>query len=294
MSGLPIIADPAKCLILVPVGHHIEPACDQALQVLAHRGYPVRRVYGHAAIDQGRSQMATDALAEGFEELMWIDADVLFHPDDVDRLRSHSEPFVCGVYPKKGQRALAANVMSGTDEIVFGPAGGLVKLSHVGFGFVLTHRIVYEAVQQKCDLPLCNQMFDKPIVPYFLPLLQPTDKGPWYLGEDYAFCQRAHNCGFCIVADTTIRLWHIGSYRYGWEDAGLELDRYTNFSFRFASAQAGDNRIERNDSQSIYQSDEEPSPVAVTPTHENDATSGSPIDVGPIAKSIPVPRQDIP
>ncbi|MFN0196481.1 MAG: hypothetical protein ACKVT0_07030 [Planctomycetaceae bacterium] len=236
MSTSPAISDPSGCLILVPVGHHIEPACDQALQQLAARGYPVRRVYGYAAIDQGRSQMASDALAEGFAELMWIDADVVFHPDDVDRLRSHGEPFVCGVYPKKGQRALAANVMPGAEEIVFGPAGQLAELAHVGFGFVLTRRIVYETVRQRCDLPVCNQMFEKPIVPYFLPLLQPTDKGPWYLGEDYAFCQRARNCGFRIFADTTIRLWHVGSYRYGWEDAGLELERYANFSFRFAAS----------------------------------------------------------
>ena len=33
--------------------------------------------------------MATDALSDGYEETMWIDSDVDFHPDSVDRLRSH-------------------------------------------------------------------------------------------------------------------------------------------------------------------------------------------------------------
>ena len=54
----------------------------------------VRRVGGYAAIDQGRNQMATDALLDGYEETMWIDADVDFHPDSVDRLRSHGLPIV--------------------------------------------------------------------------------------------------------------------------------------------------------------------------------------------------------
>ena len=44
--------------------------------------------------------------------------------------------------------------------------------------------------------------------------------GYWYLGEDYSFCERARQCGYKIMADTSIRLWHIGEYAYGWEDAG--------------------------------------------------------------------------
>ena len=59
---------------------------------------------GYAAIDQGRNQMATDALLDGYEETMWIDADVDFHPDAVDRLRSHNLPMVAGIYPQKGKR----------------------------------------------------------------------------------------------------------------------------------------------------------------------------------------------
>ena len=38
---------------------------------------------GYANIDQGRNQMATDALNAGFEETFWIDADVQFASDDV-------------------------------------------------------------------------------------------------------------------------------------------------------------------------------------------------------------------
>ena len=51
------------------------------------------------------------------------------------------------------------------------------------------------------------------------------------MGEDYAFCERARHCGFKIMADTSIRLWHIGEYAYGWEDAGLERPRHDSFLF---------------------------------------------------------------
>jgi hypothetical protein len=53
-----------------------------------------------------------------------------------------------------------------------------------------------------------------------------------YLGEDYAFCERARRCGFKIFADTTIRLQHIGIYGYSWEDVGGALPRYSSDQLR--------------------------------------------------------------
>jgi hypothetical protein len=110
-------------------------------------------------------------------------------------------------------------------------------------------REVYAAMQERLDLPACNHRFGKPIVPYFQPMVvaehdvdQPPGASPrferargtvpycsadfaklgrspssWYLPEDYAFCERARRCGFQIMADTTIRLWHQGSYGFTWK-----------------------------------------------------------------------------
>jgi hypothetical protein len=33
------------------------------------------------------------------------------------------------------------------------------------------------------------------------------------------------------MADSSVRLWHIGEYSYGWEDAGLEHPRHDSFQF---------------------------------------------------------------
>jgi hypothetical protein len=98
--------EPRKCVVLVPFAGFIHPECESALVELERRGYEVRRVAGFAAIDQGRNQMATDALLDGFDETMWIDADVEFPPDGVEQLRAHGLPICCGVYPKKGQPPL--------------------------------------------------------------------------------------------------------------------------------------------------------------------------------------------
>jgi len=223
--------DPRRCAVLVPFASSITPPCERSLEELERRGYPVRRVGGYAAIDQGRNQMATDALLDGFEETMWIDADVDFHPNSVDRLRSHRLPIVAGIYPQKGKRALASHVMPGTPKMVFGKEGGLVEILYAGAGFLLVRREVYMAIQQR--LPMCNERFKIPLIPFFHPMLHPCEDGHWYLAEDYAFCERARQCGFKIMADTTIRLWHIGNHAYGWEDAGMERERFDTFVLNF-------------------------------------------------------------
>jgi len=225
--------DPRRCVILVPFASYITPPCERALVELERRGYPVRRVGGYAAIDQGRNQMATDALLDGYEETMWIDGDIDFHPDAVDRLRSHGLPMVCGAYPQKGRRALGCHMPPGVREITFGREGGLVEILYAGAGFLLVRREVYLAVQQRLRLPMCNERFRKPMAPFFHPMLHPCDDGHWYLAEDYAFCERARQCGYRIMADTTIRLWHLGTHAYGWEDAGMDRERFESFSLNF-------------------------------------------------------------
>ena len=220
------------CVVLVPVGGAIDPACDDALRELERRGYAVWRVRGYSAIDAARNQMATDALAQGFDELIWIDSDVVFRPDDVDRLRAHGLPFVCGLYSKKSRREFAATFLPGTRQRPVRRRGRADR------GPVLRVRVrlhpqgrCTEASSETLRLPTCNQRFGSLLVPYFAPLAVNDGEGDWYLSEDYAFCERARQAGFKVMADTSIRLWHVGTYRFGWEDAGADPQRFADYTF---------------------------------------------------------------
>jgi len=215
----------SSCVILVPVARSVEQPCEQGLRSLEQAGYPVRRIYGHSDIARGRSIMATEALAEGFEELLWIDSDVVFTLADVDRLRSHGVPLVGGLYPLKGKRKMAVTLLERERLIVFGQGGGLVEVKHVATGFLYTHRSVYETIETHHHLPRCQS--DKPcgIVPYFLSVIVEEGGAHTYLSEDFSFCWRARTAGLRVFADTVIRLGHVGSYTYSWEDAGQQLAR---------------------------------------------------------------------
>jgi len=220
---------------LVPVASVMEPECEASLQKLRARGVKVRVFRGASAIDQARSVMVHDALRDGFTELLWVDSDIAFEPSDVDLLLAHDEPFVCGVYPKKGARALTCHVLPGTRELVFGEGGGLVEILYAAGGFTLVRSSVYAAVQEKLALPTCNAQFGNPFVPYYQPLVKETDEGAWYLAEDFAFSERARQAGFSIHADTRIRLRHIGRYAFQWEDAGVESKRHATYRFLIKS-----------------------------------------------------------
>lgn len=234
------VLDPAKCVVLVPVADKIEPACARGLFELERQGYAVWRLYGASAIDQARSQMASDALNAGFEELMWIDADIDFPFDAVNRLRALDLPVVCGVYAKKGRRELVVHFEPGTEQLVFGKDGGLLEIKYAATGFLLTKRSVYEKIQAQEQLPVCNRQFGNPTVPYFLPMIVEDGENHWYLGEDFAFSERCRRSGFPIIADTRIRLGHIGREAYSWEEAGSDVQRYQTYTYHLHSAKTDD------------------------------------------------------
>ncbi len=222
--------DPAHCVVIVPYLGSIYRECEDALNVLASKGYTVWRVGGYSAIDQGRNQLATNAMIQGFAETLWIDADIGFDPADVGRLRAHPLPIVAGMYPKKGLQELAGHVVPGTAAVKFGIHGGLVPMNYLPTGFLLVRREVYLTMQAKLGLPVCNELFNSPHIPYFQPFVRSHEESQWYLGEDFSFCERAKACGYNLWMDTRIRLWHIGNYRYSWEDAGIAPQRYDDFT----------------------------------------------------------------
>ncbi len=225
-------------VVLCPFLTHIEPACERGLRELEQAGYEVRRYPSSAAVDRARCDLATAALAsDTVDAILWIDSDVSFTADEVARLCAHDLPIVAGLYPKKGVPDFAVHLERGTTELRVGDGGGLYDVRYVGAGFLYTQRLVYDDIRRSFGLPICNTRFGAPSVPYFLPMVVVDDDGPpgsyWYLGEDYAFCERARQAGHKIVVDTTLRLGHVGKYTYGWEDAGSQIERVTGATFGF-------------------------------------------------------------
>ncbi len=207
--------------MLVPVYASAEPETQALLDVLASRGYVVRTLRNASQVDLARSTLATEALRDGFKETFWIDADQVFDPDDVDRIRKLNRPLVCGLYSCKGPKRLAGKFMPDAGKVKFGKGGGLVEIEFGGMGFCCVRAEVYRAMEP--GLPRCSGGYEgKDVVPYFIPMLT-GDAPPCYLSEDYSFFARARQVGYPLICDTRIKVGHVGKKTYTWDD--LQPDR---------------------------------------------------------------------
>jgi hypothetical protein len=239
----------SSCVILVPAFSQPVGKCEEGLRELERRGYAVRRGCGFSAVDQGRNQMASDALHDGFAETMWIDTDIGFDADDVEKLRSYKLPIVAGLYPQPATRSLACQLLRDTEKVTFGDDGGLLEVMYVAAGFLRVRREAYELIRDTLKLPLCNTRFCRGMWPFFMsyaiedpvggtaglpsgdPINDETKTRHRYLTEDFSFCHRARQAGLKVMVDTTIRLWRVGTYGYGWEEAGSDPERFHTYHF---------------------------------------------------------------
>lgn len=199
----------------------IEPECEESLRTLASHGYPIIVMKGSSQIDLARSCLASQSLQEQYTETLWVDADIQFKPEDVERLRSHNLPITAGLYPQKGNGEFAGKHMDETKKAKFGIGGGLLEMRYVGMGFTHVRSEVYWKIKQHFQMPDCGGGYNpgKTFTPFFITSIAPDGAGGMcYLSEDYSFCHRVRECGFKIMADTTIRLGHAGRKVYTWDD----------------------------------------------------------------------------
>lgn len=209
----------SECVVLVPSSRTFDAEAEAALQELSRRRYPVWRIKGEAPPDI-RDRMATDALNAGFRELFFIDPSIVFDPDDADRLRNRGLPIACGAYPVPQCQSLSCDFFPGSKTVRFGEYGVPVVVRSARLGFALIRREVLEAIRARQTGSEAVRCFTPPEVES----VTAPDEGAW-------FSERARAAGLKIVVDTSIRLWKVGPYRHGWEDAGSEVPRHEDYTY---------------------------------------------------------------
>lgn len=191
-----------------------------------------------AAIHRARSQVASDFLrTPGYDALMFIDDDIVFTPDAALKLAKHIESgmdVVGGAYVTKSQPPqLACRPFEG-QRIEFNSDAKPVEIVYLAGGFTMIHRRVFEKLSEKLPLCFATNKHQKSYWPFYLPFVKAQKTGFFKrnmeeLAEDFAFCDRARDAGFKMMLDPSIRLEHIGQYRFTLEDMErLEEPKVTN------------------------------------------------------------------
>jgi GT2 family glycosyltransferase len=149
-------------------------------------------------------------LKEGADYILWIDADMRFPKDTIERLIAHDKPIV-GV--NATTRSIPVRSTAKNLEIDFEKKEnhwravsskdktGLEQVTAIGCGVMMVKREVFEKTPR----------------PWFWFEMIPGEK---LLGEDVYFCVKAHDAGFDTWVDHGMsnEIGHVGSYTYGWHD----------------------------------------------------------------------------
>jgi GT2 family glycosyltransferase len=175
-------------------------------------------VAGTLIFDQ-RNKLAEEALKEGADYILWIDADMRFPKNTIETLIKHDKPIVgvnattrtAPVRPTaKNLHIDFENKLNHWIPVVSKDKTGLEKITAIGCGVMMVKREVFENTPK----------------PWFWFEQIPGDK---LLGEDVYFCVKAQDAGFNTYVDHSLSnmIGHVGSYTYSWNDY-IEKDNGAN------------------------------------------------------------------
>jgi hypothetical protein len=221
-DALPTIGGPKKVLIAIPV--YDKPEVETVISLLevimtTRHNYQVM-FRTSSLIHRARSYIAEKALEGGFDYLFFIDGDMKFPRDSMDRLIATGQDVVGALCTMRQPPYLPTigkigyeddgKTPKGVATILTYPEDAVMEVDSIGMACTLISRKALEAVRKTFG-PV--GMFQ------IVPLASGGD-----LPEDTAFCHRVKQSGLKIHCDTGLSILHKGAKLCGEKDYLLYKD----------------------------------------------------------------------
>lgn len=158
-----------------------------------------------------RQELVLEALQAGASHILFLDTDMRFPKDTLDRLIAHDKPIVAANYAtRRLPIKTVAFKTAGAWDCVYTTADstGLEPVAAVGMGVMLIKREVFESLT----------------LPWFI--LGYNPKTAEFSGEDIFFCRQAKKAGYDILIDHDLskQVKHIGTFEFAHEHAEVCLE----------------------------------------------------------------------
>tara|TARA_Y100000389_G_C17457852_1_gene519409 strand:+ start:760 stop:1413 length:654 start_codon:yes stop_codon:yes gene_type:complete len=151
-----------------------------------------------------------------YTHLLFLDADVVWNPTDIQKLISHKKECIVGIYPNKKYHWKNNKLMlnpSSKIELPLKNNNPLQKIEYGATGFMLIARSSFEKIKDKVEIFYLPGSTGEKIKLYNFFDCKVVDND--YLTEDYYFCHLLNTSGGEVYADTSIKLNHMGTHEYG-------------------------------------------------------------------------------
>jgi len=203
-----------KTMIAIPCMDTMPSRFVASLMALKVVGDPCMKYFGmNSLIYDTRNKIAQAAIAEDVDRVLWLDSDMEFEQDLMERLSARIDEgreFVTGLYVTRKEpirptifrelRIVEAEEGKKAVAPVYAdyPRDSVFEIDACGFGIAMTTVRLLKDVTEAYGLP-------------FTPVSA--------FGEDMAFCIRAKELGYPLWCDSSIRAGHIGTKVYRAEEA---------------------------------------------------------------------------
>lgn len=172
--------------------------------------YGIYLLSNESQIHRARNKCVAFARKHLFTHLMFIDADLGWRPEQLQKLLESGKRIIGGTYPvKKLPIKLNYNVLPGAFS-----EGRILEVRHVPTGFLLIDMDVFERLEpyvrncMKEDLTTGERFRYEE---YFVPGINEEGED---LSEDWAFCGLAQRFGERTFLHMDVILPHVGTYEY--------------------------------------------------------------------------------
>ena len=144
--------------------------------------------------------------------MLMIDSDIIFTPENVDRISSHKEHLVGGLYSKKEKQGRVCCERS-QDVPPVKDEKGLIPLRYIGTGFMcVTRYLVEEMIKHYPSLEYVDERDGRVLHDVWSVGVNRAEKR--YLTEDWWFCHRALEMEYQVYGDSEVMLQHEGRAIY--------------------------------------------------------------------------------
>lgn len=212
----PAAKPPRRVLIATPVAadgslsiYYVD-SLTNSMRGAASRNVELYPVYltNDVLIQRARNSLIAIAIEADVDDLIWIDSDIQWQPDDIFRLLEYPVDVVGGTYRKKTDEEQYPVQVRG-NSIPIDPATGLLEVDGLGTGFLRLSRKALQAVWN--DSGAKKYQNKGKIEKWICEILVENEE---VIGEDIVLCHKLQRLGFKIYLDPLLTCNHVGQKVY--------------------------------------------------------------------------------